>query len=98
MTPNWTLWDQGKGVKPVRDSTESLLGNGRLPPIADSWIAQGAGREPRDGWVSISDNEERFSLGGAAHTPTSEGSAVGAAPVSEKRVGLNRSPGPSYGR
>jgi hypothetical protein len=44
------------------------------------------------------DNEERFSLGGAAHWRIRGDSAVAAAPVSEKRVGLNRSPRQDYGR
>jgi hypothetical protein len=42
-------------------------------------------------------NEERFSLGGAAHERWDVSAKVQAAPVSEKRVGLNRSPRPGYG-
>ena len=42
-------------------------------------------------------NEERFSLGGAAYEPPMEALELVAAPVSEKRVGLNRSPGRAYG-
>ena len=38
------------------------------------------------------DNEERFSLGGAAHEPSAGAPKPGAAPVSEKRIGLSRSP------
>jgi len=38
------------------------------------------------------DNRERFSLGGAAHERDRGGARGGAAPVNEKRIGLNRSP------
>jgi hypothetical protein len=37
-------------------------------------------------------NVERFSLGGAAHRRSREGPTAGSAPVSEKRIGLSRSP------
>jgi hypothetical protein len=36
------------------------------------------------------DNEERFLLSGAAHEGCHEHTEVGAAPVSKKRIGLNR--------
>ena len=42
--------------------------------------------------VTIRDNEERFSLGGAAHVLCRQDSELESAPVSEKRIGLNRSP------
>jgi hypothetical protein len=43
------------------------------------------------------DNEERFSLAARAHERRWWPPEPEAAPVSEKRVGLNRSPGPAYG-
>jgi hypothetical protein len=60
-----------------------ILGRLRVPEAFDAVIG----------------NEERFSLGGAAHGSAWRGSRTGSAPVSEKRVGLNRSPRRwSYGR
>jgi hypothetical protein len=38
------------------------------------------------------DNEERFLLSGAAHRRCCGRTAFGAAPVSKKRIGLNRAP------
>ena len=44
-------------------------------------------------------NVERFSLAGAAHGSSRSGTSLGAAPVSEKRIGLNRGPDRQrYGR
>ena len=45
----------------------------------------------------MNETEERFSLGGAAYEPPMEALELVAAPVSEKRVGLTRSPGRAYG-
>jgi len=51
------------------------------------------GQTPCPGAVFIThDNVQRFSLGGAAHERSRWAPKLGAAPVSEKRVGLNRSP------
>jgi hypothetical protein len=45
------------------------------------------------------DSVERFSLAGAAHGSSRSGTSIGAAPVNEKRIGLNRGPDRQrYGR
>ena len=42
--------------------------------------------------TALNDNEERFLLGGAAHQRCPERTRLEAAPVSKKRIGLNRAP------
>src|SRR5271170_7510136 len=48
-------------------------------------------------WNIPPDNEERFLLSGAAHKRWHGRAAVGAAPVSKRRIGLNRGPATAMG-
>jgi hypothetical protein len=81
------------------------LGFGQTAIAADGWgnASNGYGyyhesNGAATGWgTQENGNEERFSLGGAAHERWDVSAKVQAAPVSEKRVGLNRSPRPGYG-
>ena len=81
-----------------RTASECRLSQFTTPPPRPACPAHGA-RRPRaaDQEEKDQDNEERFWFGGAAHKRYRGRWVAGTAPVSQKRVGLNRQPPDGYG-